>query len=193
MHKSLSRFLSLAILAGFILHGASAQAQAASNIAVVNIQGIMRDSTAAKSIRDQMEAKQKAYQSDLQKKEESLQKEDAELRKQKSVLSKEALEEKAKAFNSKATDLQKEVAGKKAALDGAFERSLNEIQKSVTDIIAEMAKEKGFSIAIPTSQILYADTSMDISADVLKRLNERLPRVDVKFDAPAAPKDSKKK
>ncbi len=60
----------------------------------------------------------------------------------------------------------------------------DEIQKAVTGIVADMAKEKGFSIAIPTSQILYADPKLDITDEVLKRLNQKLPKLDVKFDAP---------
>lgn len=152
-------------------------------IAVVNIQAVMKDSTAAKSIREQLESKQKAFQAEITKKEEALQKEDQELAKQKSVLSKEAFEEKARAFRARATDVQKEVQSKKALLDSAFERSLNDIQKGVNDIIAAMAKEKGFTVALPTSQILYSDSSLDISKDVLEQLNKKLPKVDVSFDA----------
>lgn len=152
-------------------------------VAVVNIQGIMKDSTAAASVREQLESKQKSFQADLTKKEEALQKEDKELAKQQSVLSKDAFAEKRKAFITKATEAQKEVQAKKALLDAAFERSLNDIQKAVNDIIAELAKEKGFNLALPTSQILYADDKMDISKDVLDRLNKKLPKVEVKFDS----------
>jgi len=174
--------LTLLALAAATL-GFATPALAEVKIAVVNIQGIMKDSTAASSVRDQLESKQKAFQSEITKKEEALQKEDQALAKQQSVLSKDAFAEKAKAFRNKATEVQKEVQAKKALLDAAFERSLNDIQKAVNDIIAELAKEKGFNVALPTSQILYADSSMDVSKDVLERLNKKLPKVDVKFDA----------
>ncbi len=78
--------------------------------------------------------------------------------------------------------MQKEVQSKKAMLDNGFERALMDIQKVVSEIIVEMAKEKGFSMAIPTSQILYADPKMDISAEVLDKLNKKLPKVTVKFE-----------
>lgn len=158
---------------------------AAATVAVVNIQGIMRDSAAAKSVREQLEQKQKAYQTEISKKEEALQKEDQDLAKQRGVLAKDAFEAKVKAFREKATDTQKEVAAKKAMLDGALEHSLGEIQKATTEIIAALAKEKNFNVALPTSQLLYADSGMDISSEVLKRLNDKLPKVDVKFEAPA--------
>lgn len=159
---------------------------AAVTTAVVNIQQIMRDSTAAQNVRTQLEEKSKGFQAEISKKQEQLQKEEQELGKQRSVLSKSAFDEKARAFGKKATDAQKEAQSKKSLLDNAFERALNEIQKAVTDIIGEMAKEKGFSITIPTSQTLYYDTKLDITADVLSRLNQKLAKLDVKFDEPAA-------
>jgi Skp family chaperone for outer membrane proteins len=77
-------------------------------------------------------------------------------------------------------------SAKKALLDSGFEHALSDIQKSVNEVIAELAKEKGFTLAVPTSQILYADPSMDVSKEVLERLNKKLPTVTVKFDAPKA-------
>lgn len=177
----MKRLSSLA-LAAFMCVSAPVFAQTAPSIAVVNIQQIMRESTAAKSVREQLESKQKAFQAEITKKEEALQKEDQELAKQQSVLSKEAFAEKAKAFRAKATEVQKEVQSKKALLDSAFERSLNDIQKAVNEVIAGLAKEKGFTLALPTSQVLYADDKMDISKEVLSRLNAKLPKLDVKFE-----------
>ena len=177
----MKRFTALA-LATLLCATTPALAQTAATIAVVNVQQIMREATAAKSVREQLESKQKAFQADITKKEEALQKEDQELAKQQSVLSKEAFAEKAKAFRTKATEVQKEVQSKKALLDNAFERALNDIQKAVNQVIADLAKEKGFTLAVPTSQVLYADTKMDISNDVLERLNKKLPKLDVKFD-----------
>ena len=164
----------------------------ANTIAIVNIQQIMHESTAAKSVRDALESKQKSYQTELSKKDDELRKEEQALSKQKGVLSKDAFEKKANDFRKKATDIQKEVQSKKAALDGGFERALAEIQKVVTDIIADMAKEKGFVVALPTSQVLYFDNKLDITNDVLAALNKKLTKLDVKFEEPKDDsKDSK--
>ncbi|MDX2073918.1 MAG: OmpH family outer membrane protein [Alphaproteobacteria bacterium] len=179
----MKRLSSLALIALISFATPAVAEDVKQSIAVVNIQQIMREATAAKSVREQLESKQKSFQADITKKEEALQKEDQELAKKQSVLSKEAFAEKAKAFRTKATEVQKEVQAKKAMLDNGFERALNDIQKAVNEIIAEMAKEKGFALALPTSQVLYADEKMDISKDVLDRLNKKLPKLDVKFDA----------
>ena len=153
-----------------------------TKIAVVNIQGIMKDSKAAKSVRSQLESKQKAYQAQISKMEESMQKEEQELGKQRSVLSQEAFEKKVQDFRTKATKMQRDVQGKKATLDSAFEGALNDIQKVVSEIISTLAKEKGFQVAVPTSQLLYAEPAIDISDEVLSRLNKKLPKVSVKFE-----------
>lgn len=171
--------LAIAAIATLALQG-SAFAEG-SKIAIVNIQSIMRDSTAAKSIRTQLESKQKAYQAEISKKEEEMQKEEQSLGSQRETLSKEAFEKKVNAFRTKATSMQKDVQGKKATLDSAFEKALNDVQKVVNDIITELAKSKGFNVAIPSSQLLYAEPEMDITSEVLTKLNAKLPNVTVKF------------
>lgn len=186
-----SRFYLSAILGlALALPAHAADAPAANMIAVVNIQQVMKGSTAAQSANSQLEAKQKSFQSELTKKDEDLQKEDKELGKQRGVLSKEAFEEKTRAFRGKVTEVQKEVQTKKAMLDGGYARALGEIQKAVSEIVADLAKEKGFVLAIPTEsspnwQVLYADEKLDITKDVLDRLNKKLPKLEVKFEAPS--------
>ncbi len=183
--------LNFATLASPAIAADTAALLPPATAAVVNIQQIMRDSTAAQTVRQQLEEKSKGFQTEIGKKQETLQKEEQDLGKQRTVLSKSAFDDKAHAFSKKMTDAQKDAQSKKALLDNAFERALNDIQKAVTDIIAEMAKEKGFSITIPTSQTLYYDPKLDITNDVLTRLNQKLPKLDVKFDsAPVGTGDS---
>jgi outer membrane protein len=176
-----TRFYSM--LAAIALAYAPAAYAEGPSFATVNIQKIMQESNAAKSVREQIDGKMKALQSELSKKDEQFQKEHQEIEKQRSALSKQAFEEKTRSFSTKVTSAQKEVQSKKAMLDNAFERAINDIQKAVTEIIAGMAKEKNFTVALPTSQILYADEKLDITSEVLTKLNQKLPKVDVKFEA----------
>lgn len=159
----------------------SAPAMAETKIAVVDIQKIMRDSTAAQSVRTQLESKQKAYQAEIKKKEGDMQNEEKSLAEQRSTLSPEAFQKKVEAFRTKATAMQQEVQKKKAALDRGFEKSLNDIQKVVTEIITAEAKAQGFNLAIPSGQLLYAEPGMDITENVLGQLNKKLPKVNVSF------------
>ena len=175
--KMFTRYaLLIAVICGF-----SSASLAETKIAIVDIQKIMRESTAAKSVRSQLETKQKGYQSEIKKKEEAMQKEEKSLAGQRATLSPDAFEKKVLAFRKKATDTQKDVQKKKAALDGGFEKALNNIQKVVNEIITDLAKSKGFNVAIPSGQLLYAEPSMDITNDVPTQLNKKLPKVTVNF------------
>lgn len=154
---------------------------AEEKIAVVNIQQIMRDSGAAKSVREQLQSKQKSFQSELDAKEKALQKEDQELVKQQANLSKEAFEQKVNAFRQKAMSARQEIQNKKAQLDKGFQGALNQIQTTTLNIVKEVATEKGYNIVLSSSQVLYNGSNMDITGEVLARLNKKLPSVSVKF------------
>lgn len=180
MHKLVPYLLTAVLL----ILPAAAQAQAAAGpIATVDIQKIMKESTAYQDISDQMDRKQKSYQAEISHQDEDLQKENQKLGHERSVLSKDAFEKKVEAFRTKATEVQKEVDSKKALLNAAFEHAMGELQKTVNDVVADLAKEKGFIVAIPSSETLYADPKLDISDEVVKRLNEKLPKMKVSFDA----------
>ncbi len=175
----LSLIISIALIIN--MPAAPCHAANATKIAVLNIQEIMRDSLAAKSIRKKLEQKQKEFQNEMAKKEQSLQAKERELAKQRTVLSPDEFEKKVKEFREQATKAQREVQNKRAKLDKAFADALAKIQKSVINIVEKMSKEKGFSAVLPTSQLLYASPDLDITAEVLQQLNKQLPNVEVKF------------
>lgn len=160
----------------------NSHADAASSIAVVNIQKIMKESKAAQAVRNQVTAKQKSFQTELDKKEDELQKEDQELAKQRSVLSPEAFEKKYKDFRKKAAEAQKEVREKRNKLDKGFTEALSEIQKKVSDIVAGIAKEKGVEVALANTPVLYVTPDLDITDAVLSKLDAQLPNVTVNFN-----------
>ena len=177
------------ILAGSLFANANAadvSNSSSNSVAFVNVQEVMRDSTAAKSVKSQLDDKQKSFQAELSKKEDALHKEEESLGKQKSVLSPDAFSKKVKEFQAKANAAQKDVQGKKAELDNAFSSALGEIQKSVLDITSSVAKEKGYTVVVQASSLLYADPKLDITKDVLAKLNAALPKVTVSFKSAAS-------
>jgi Skp family chaperone for outer membrane proteins len=174
-------FLSLLAAASFTVSQASAE-----TIAVINFQQILHDSSAGKSVKEQLDAKQKTYQAEMSKKENELNKESENLAQQRAVLSPDAFEKKAKEFRAKTNDAQKEVQIKHNELDYALNSSLGEIQKTVLEIVANMAKQHGYSLVLPSSQLLYADSKLDITNEVLSQLNAKLPKVNVSFTLPAS-------
>jgi outer membrane protein len=173
--------LLISAIAVLALSAQGASAQSAPAIGVVNVAKIMQDSKAASSVRNQLQSKQKSFQSELDGKEKALLAEDQNLVKEKDKASKEEFEKKVKAFREKASSTQREVAQKKAQLDKAFATALEEVQKNVLDVTKQVATEKKLSLVVSSSQVLYSDSSFDITDEVLKRLDSKLPSVSVKF------------
>ncbi len=176
------------LLTGFIACATlvATPAMAANIIATVNTQEIMNDSAAAKSVKEQLDSKVTTFKDEMSKKEAQFNAEEQELRKQSNVLSKDAFAKKLQSFKTKEAAAQKEVQEKRAEIDNAYLTSTTQIQKTVSDIVAEMAKEKGYSAVVPAAQLLWADPTLDITKDVLAKLNTTLPKVTVTFKAPSA-------
>lgn len=170
--------LSIVILFNLSLNANAAEPEAAeSKIAVVDIQKVLEKSTAAVDIRDRIKKQRDKYQSEISKEEEKLRADEQKLATESSVLAKQAFEKKREEFKAKLIKVQKDVQDKRANLDSSLSSSLEQVQKVVFEIIAELASEKGFEVAVPASQILYWKPEVDITNEVLKRLDKKLPKV----------------
>lgn len=153
----------------------------AQDIVTINIQTILRDSAAAKSAKTQIDSKRGQYQSELKKIEEKLRKEDQSLAEKRSILSPEALEQEKRKFAQQVTEAQKDVQEKRERLGEAYNEAVGEIQESVMKIVEKMAKDRGFKVVIPTNNLVYATSDLDITKEVLTQLDKDLPKVDIKF------------
>lgn len=161
---------------------ASATPAMAETIGVVNVQKIMKESKAAVSVRTQLQAKQKSFQAEFEAKQKALSTEKQALIKERTTTTdKAAFEKKVKDFETKAATTQREVQGKEAQIEKAFAGSLEQIQNTLLAIVKEVAAEKKMNMVVSGAQVLYADTAMDITAEVLKRLDAKLPSVSVKI------------
>ena len=171
---------SLALISAVTLIASPALAE--TSVGVVNIAKIMKDAKSAVSVREQLQAKQKSFQAELDGKEKELLAEDQSLVKEKDkAKDKAAFDKKVKDFREKAAAAQRQVQEKKAQLDKAFSGALDEIQQAVGGIVKEVADEKKMNLVLSSAQILYNEPTLDISDEVLKRLDAKLPKVAVKF------------
>lgn len=156
-------------------------AMAETNLGVVNIGKIMQESKAAVSVRSQIQAKQKSFQSDLDSKEKELVAENQALAKAKDTTDKEAFGKKVKEFNEKASAAQRQVQGRKAQLEKSVSGAQEEILKAAAEIVKAIATEKKLTLVVSNTQVLYGDPSLDLTDEVMKRLDAKLPNVTVKF------------
>lgn len=164
-----------------LLTAVAAPAFAETSIAVVNMQALMNDSKAAVAIAEQVKTKKKSLQANLDTKEKSFNAEKQALVKSRSSTSKEAFEQKVKEFESKAIKAQQEIQEKNAQMMKATDEALGEVQTNIIDITKQIASEKKLALVMTTNQVVYSDRALDITEEVMKRLNDKLPTVKLNF------------
>ncbi len=126
-------------------------------------------------------------------KEADLSKLNQELSKQQSVLSQEAFDEKFRDFSNKVSEVQREFQVKKNSIDQADLDAISKIEEVVNAIVIEVAKSKGLTLVIPSASTMFYKTELDITDQVLKSLDQRLKKIDIKYELPpATPKGAKK-
>jgi len=173
----------LAFLISFIVSlDLPSPALAEEEISVVDMQMVMEKSQAAIDVRDQIKTKRDEYQAKITKQEDQLRNEEEKLSEQKTTLSPEAFEEARKKFKDKVLKAQRDVQSMRTKLDNSLNKSMGEVQKVILGIIVDLSKERGFKVSIPVSQILFADNKLDITNEVIERLNKKLPHTEVKTD-----------
>lgn len=147
--------------------------------AVIDYQRVMREAKAATSIRDQVDAKRKLYQDQIAREEKRLVDADKELTRQRAVLSAEAFGERRGAFEKKVADVQRLVQERRRELDQVSAAALNEVRGVIIEIVGVLSEERGFNIVLPSSGVLLFSPKVDLTRDVIARLDGRLPSVKV--------------
>lgn len=154
----------------------------AAGTGILDVEKIVKESSAMREIQSKISKKQDEYQKEVTKKQDELEAEQKRIEGKKNVLSKEAFEKESKAFEKKVDDLKTFVDKKQNSLKKASLDSMGKVNDKIKDIIADISKEKDLDVIIPASQTLYYKDDLDISAEVLKRLNKKITKVDVKFE-----------
>ncbi|HUC10697.1 MAG TPA: OmpH family outer membrane protein [Stellaceae bacterium] len=159
---------------------------AAQNITVmvVDVQALLQNSKAAKMVRSQMEAKRNEYTNEISHAEEVLRAERDALQRQQASLSPEALNKKAREFQQKVNDLDRDVQSKRAALEKSNNEALTRIQQTMLKIIADIARQRRANLVLQRTDLVLFDQSFDVTDQVMQKLDEELPVLTVNFATP---------
>jgi|TARA_B110000881_G_C18415087_1_gene433008 Skp family chaperone for outer membrane proteins len=164
----------------FFLISLSSIVKSAESVAFINMDYIMNNSLAGKSISGQLK---KAHQSDLdnfKKKEENLKLQETKIISQKNVLDK--IE-----YEKKITLLRKNVSEYRNLRN----KKINELTKKRLDaqalliktlnpILAEYAQEKSISLIIQKKYVIIGKSELDITKEILKILDKKVKKINFK-------------
>jgi Skp family chaperone for outer membrane proteins len=169
-----------ALAMGMSFGVAPAQAVGPAVILVVDTQGVFAQSKAGQSIRSQYEEQAKKLMAEGKKTDDALQADAKKLSDERALLSQEDLQKRAQGLQQRNIEFQQSMQIKQQGLQLGVQRAEAQVEAALRPIFAEIMKEKGGTILLDQAVVLAGGADLDISAEVLKRLNEKLAKVDVK-------------
>ena len=153
-----------------------------TSIAIVDLNLILSDSKAAKNATKQFEVIQKDTEDEIIASDKKMLEERNKLIEQQSVIAPEAFELKAKDYENKLQNYQIEKQNKLRKLEGVLQNARNEILENVKPILEELSKDFGVTVILEKNSVLLSATNMDLTDNVIKKLNKELPKIKVSLD-----------
>ena len=148
--------------------------------AVIDYQRILLESAASKSIAEQMDIRRKAFQDEIGKEEQRLHEAKKELGKQRSILSNDAFETKQDEFEKEYAQVRQLASDRRKQLEEVSAEAVNEVKSALIEIVTEIADDRGFNLVLPSSQVLFFSRQVDLTEEVLSKLDARLSQVAVR-------------
>jgi Skp family chaperone for outer membrane proteins len=71
------------------------------------------------------------------------------------------------------------VQERRRALDDVSAVALNEVKTALIEVVTSIADQRGFNLVLPSSEVLFFSRRIDLTEEVLAKLDARLPDVRV--------------
>lgn len=174
-------FIGLAAAAGLWAALAAppvaAQEIPAPVIIIVDVQQILRDSLVAKNVQAQMTQRTDAYTKEVSDQENELRRTQDELERQRTVLSPDAFNAKMRDFQQRYDALDHGVQATRQGLQQAYNDAMTKVENTALQIISDIAVERKANLVVTKAAVLFTAEGLDITQEVIRRLDEKLPSV----------------
>ncbi|MDX1483148.1 MAG: OmpH family outer membrane protein [Alphaproteobacteria bacterium] len=176
MKHMVSLALMTVLQLGLLAHPAAAQS--VPKIAVLDIAAVQRYSLAGKSISEQFQAYGKAFQKEAEAHQKRLRAAQNELRLQRSLLSPEALQARERQFRDQVGEVQRKIQMQRRALEKSRDDAFKTFKKNLMQVLEKLRAERKIDLIINKRvAVIYAEPHLDLTPEVLKRLDARLKEV----------------
>lgn len=164
-------------LSGGLAGTARAQPMEPTVVAVVDLQHLMRASRAGQTIETQMESLRQSFSDTVTQQEGVLRQEERDLQEQAALLAPDVLAERRRQFEEMVVELQRDVRNRQQGLEQTYAGGVAQVRQVIIDILTQMIEERGIDLVVPQTAVLVGTRTLDITEDVLVRLNQELPSV----------------
>ena len=146
-------------------------------IGIVNVQDVVKKSTAGQSLKKQADARRKQNQTELLGEEKKLRAENDQLNAQRATLSPADFQAKQQQFQQKLNAWRQGAEQKQKAFEGAYNAAQKQIFETLQKVIGDIAVQKRLTLVLNKSVVIVSAQAWDISDSALAQLNKVLPAV----------------
>ncbi len=166
------------ILIGILLFiSISVHAFSSEKIVYLDVEKIMQESTAGKSIISQIKKKRDTSISKFKKKEKDIIDKEKKLISQKNVLSKEEFESKFKELRNDISNYQKERNKTSNEITQSRIKASTKLINKLTPILEEYSKKNSIRIIVQKKNIVMGKKEDDITKDILEIVNQKVKSI----------------
>ena len=158
-----------------------AQELAPPVLAIIDIQKVLRESTAVRALSRKIGEQKAQHQQELREQERALRDADQELARQRSILSPEAYAKKRGELEQRVATQQREARNRKRGMDKVFTQGMIKVRTELVRVAKEIAEERGLDLILSKATVVLVKAKFELTQEAVRRLNARLP------DLPAAP------
>jgi Skp family chaperone for outer membrane proteins len=156
-------------------------------IAVVDMQRVVVESAAGKSIQAQLDTERRKIRDQVTRMEDELKTAQNQYIRTRSVMAPDAAKEQEQSLQRKQADAQRILQERQEAFQRGSGDAINVVEDNMRAIVQQIAAERRIGMVINKQAVIsIADKNMDITDDVVQRLNTKLPTVTVTIPAPGS-------
>ena len=153
-----------------------------TSIGVIDLNKILSVSDAAVMASEQIEKIAIDIEAEIKESDDEIINEQNALIESQAVMAPEAFEIKRKEYEKKVQVYNNDRQSLLMKIDELIAGSRNEVLNALKPILEEVSNEKGITIILEKGSVMLNADKMDISDEVLKRLNKELPKLEVSRD-----------
>jgi len=168
----LRKILKLFLLFFLLVNTNISNAQ--EKIFYINLDYIMNNSLAGKSITDQLKEMNELNLKNFQKTEKNLQTDESKIIAQKNVLSKEEYQKQINLLREKILKYRNTRKDTTDLFNTKKLKAQSLLVETITPIIADYSKQNSISLILPKKNIIIGKKELDITFIILKFLNEKI-------------------
>jgi outer membrane protein len=170
----MKRFILAAFVLGCMTAGTAlaADVTAVQKYGYIDMQRAINSSEAGREAKEQLSARLKKYQDEINSRQDELKRLKEELEKQGMLLAESARAAKEKDYQQKLKEFQRFTKDAQEELQGKDEEFTRKILEGMEKVVQEYGKKNGYTfIFVKNENMLYADEKADLTDQVLKLFN----------------------